>query len=184
MHARSALMIVSCLLITACSRTPQEAVDTYTDAFNRHAIAEQLATASDDITITLEGTWELHGKAEMQGLALYDSLLAGRLVIREMMGDGNLVRCLAVETSDLLTIAGIDSVTEILCFEIKAGKIVQIHQVMTGPSQTRLDAARKELEMWAMQHQPERWKEITPGSFTPQTASNLIQLWELYRAAE
>lgn len=184
---RMTLLLVISLLLVACSPSPQDVVQQFIDAHNSGAVSEQVVLLNDDAILTLEGIWTLQGVTAIQDFAAYDSTLHARFDVRELAGDGNLVRCLAVETNDWLTVAGVDSITEIVCFELEAKKISNIRVVLTGPSQSRMDNATKEMVAWAAENRDDLLNKVMPDGirlFTAEAAAGWLQLWNEYSQAK
>ncbi|MFH0882901.1 MAG: hypothetical protein V2A56_07935 [bacterium] len=171
-------------LLQACSSSPVNTVDHFIQAHNAGDVDGQLALCTGEVVYTQEGVWERNGVEELRPLFLWDAELNSMLSVQDCTGDGDLVRCLVVETNDWLTLSGEDSVTCVACFQVTKSKIKGIHRVLTGPSAMKMQDRMDEILRWARENFPTDVDFIMPGgtwSYSAETARKWMAITAAWR---
>jgi limonene-1,2-epoxide hydrolase len=172
------------LLLQACGSSPVNTVERFVQAHNAGDFEGQLALCTQDVVYTQEGVSECNGTDELRPFLLWDASLNSMMSIQDCTGDGDLVRCLVVETNDWLTLSGVDSVTCVACFQVTRSKIKGIHIVLTGPSAMKKQEKIDEILLWARENFPTDVDFVMPGgtwSYTAETARKWIALTSAWR---
>jgi hypothetical protein len=171
------------LILFGCSPAPTSVVERFVEAYNDENLDVMLGLCDDDFSLTLPSGDRLEGISSFRRYALYKGIMNSRLNAAELTPDRDLVRGLVVETSDWLTMAALDSLTLIYCFQTDKGRLLSMNIVLTGPSHQRWTDAIEDITEWARAKYPADLDGIMPSgqwSYSPESATTWMNLVSAY----
>ena len=173
------IVTVSCLILTSCSKKPEEVIAEYEKAFNAHDTNKLTSLFSSDAEIELSGLNNLKGLKQIRDYAEYDSVLHSNIKISDITSSDGKSFFVAALTNDVFKTVGIDTVKYSMIFKISSGKIYSMSESTTPESDNKIKQFKDQFMLWAAKEKLEVLNEIMPEGIMVCNAANAKKYSEL-----